>query len=69
MQYTEEDLEVLDIDWFAIDSSGSIAHFITTGKGFIPDSVLSSRTEGNFGGIYFKSKTCNWCESFRSTLA
>ena len=42
MKYSEEDLETLDIDWFASDKNKNIAHFASAGIGFIPETIVSS---------------------------
>ncbi|WP_368185457.1 hypothetical protein [Aestuariibius sp. HNIBRBA575] len=36
MLYDAEDSVGLDIDWFAVDTEGKIAHFATGGVGFLP---------------------------------
>lgn len=34
--------ECEDLDWYAVDKSGCIAHFATGGRGFLPHSVKTS---------------------------
>jgi hypothetical protein len=41
----EEDEAGLDLDWFAIDAQGAIAHFTTGGCGALPRSVAASRDD------------------------
>src|SRR4051812_29683494 len=39
---SETDEAVTNLDWFAVDSSGAIGHFTTSGVGAIPESVQES---------------------------
>jgi len=37
-----DNLQGIDLDWFAKDCSGNVALFATAGEGFIPQHVLST---------------------------
>jgi hypothetical protein len=39
------EVEGIEFDWFAVDSSGSLALFATAGAGFVPSLVLSHAGE------------------------
>ena len=41
MTYENDELTTLDIDWFAVDAVGRIAHFATAGTGFVPEKSKS----------------------------
>ncbi|GLR13037.1 hypothetical protein GCM10007907_18270 [Chitinimonas prasina] len=49
------DLEVLDITWFAVDATGSIAAFASAGSGVVPLSIMQSFGEMEFLFKYFSS--------------
>ena len=53
MSYTEADIDVFDIDWFAIDLDGFIGHFASAGK-VIPASVASSKVDNEELNHYFR---------------
>jgi hypothetical protein len=42
---TDIEEETEDIDWFAADRAGSIAHFASGGRGFIPASIKASKED------------------------
>lgn len=42
MEMDEEFLEINDLDWFASYKNGMLAHFATSGRGYVPVSVRRS---------------------------
>lgn len=40
---SEIELEVMDIDWFAVDEDGALGHFTSGTSGLLPPSVISSK--------------------------
>lgn len=42
---TDLEEETEDLDWFAIDRNGDIAHFASGGRGFLPPAVMSSEDD------------------------
>jgi hypothetical protein len=55
MDITDEDEEIEDFEWFAIDSTGAVAYFTSGGRGFLPQSVKTSRTDLEKIANYFNS--------------
>ena len=45
MRYTNIDLQILDIMWFAIDRSGHIGAFTNGGINIVPEFVCCSKEE------------------------
>lgn len=54
MEYTEHDQISLDLDWFAIDGEGQIAHFASAGRP-LPKSVSQSQEDNTFVSEFFRS--------------
>ncbi len=54
MRYTEEMQETLDVDWFAIDRYGNVAHFASAG-GRLPESICESREDNETLITFFRS--------------
>lgn len=42
---TEEDEAAADLDWFAVDAQGAVAHFTTGGCGALPRGVAASKED------------------------
>ncbi|WP_256573813.1 hypothetical protein [Pseudomonas sp. NFACC04-2] len=42
MEMDDEFLEVNDLDWFASFEDGTLAHFATGGRSFVPQAVRNS---------------------------
>lgn len=53
MRYTEIDLEIEDVMWFAIDQRGHIGCFTSGGHGNIPEFVCRSREDNEAICDYF----------------
>lgn len=43
MRITKEELEYLDITWFAVDKQGRIIELTSVGSGHIPEFICKSR--------------------------
>jgi hypothetical protein len=54
MRYTEDMQEAFDVDWFATDKYGNVAHFTSAG-GKLPDSVCASKEDNERLLSFFKS--------------
>jgi hypothetical protein len=54
MDYTEQEQASLDLDWFAVDSEGQIAHFASAGRP-LPKSVSQSQEDNKFVSNFFRS--------------
>lgn len=46
MEFTEEQQRTLDIDWYAVDSAGELAHFTSAGSK-LPPSIAISEAEND----------------------
>lgn len=47
-------LDTIDLDWFAVDQNGNLAHFASGGSGFVPNDIKSSLTDvGLFADYVF----------------
>lgn len=47
MRITEEELEYLDITWFAVDKYGRILELTSAGSGHIPEFICESKENAN----------------------
>lgn len=54
MTISDVRLETEDIDWFAIDLQGHIAHFASGGFGFVPPSIADHGEDINLVMSYFR---------------
>ena len=53
MRYTEIDLQIWDIRWFALDKNGYIGAFTSGGTNVVPEFVCRSREETEILERYF----------------
>lgn len=53
MRFTEEELEYLDITWFAVDKYGRILELTSAGSGYIPECVCESKENAKLLENYF----------------
>lgn len=59
MRFTEEELEYLDITWFAVDKYGRILELNSAGSGLIPEFICESKANANILEDYFENKASN----------
>jgi hypothetical protein len=55
MVISDEDQEVTDFDWFAVDKDGRVGHFTTGGDGVFPRTVAASSDELQFITDFFQN--------------
>jgi hypothetical protein len=63
MKITDVQEETEDLDWFAVDRSGAVAHIATGGMGFLPDTVKESFEDLNRLKNFFRSLADNRCQA------
>jgi hypothetical protein len=54
MEFTDNEQMTLDLDWFATDSAGHLAHFASAGRP-LPVSVAASKEENSLVREFFRS--------------
>jgi hypothetical protein len=59
MRITKEELEYLDITWFAVDKYGRILELTSAGSGHIPEFICESKENANILEDYFENKAIN----------
>lgn len=73
-KFTSEELTTLDLDWFAIDSTGIVGHFTSSGTIAVPTSVSASkeRLEEIYQWMYRRPREVDqhaFCESAKKYSA
>lgn len=58
MEYTDDEQATLDLDWFAVDGAGEIAHFASAGRP-LPRSVSQSKENNTFVREFFRALAAN----------
>lgn len=53
MRITEFDLQIEDLEWYALDENDNIALFTSGGTGNVPEFICKSREKLNMIGDYF----------------
>ena len=66
--YTKEMQSALDIDWFAVDSSGNIAHF-ASGGGRLPFSIANAKEDNEFVGEFIRENITDTNDFLLSAIA
>lgn len=64
MRITKEELEYLDITWFAIDKHGRILELNSAGSGHIPEFICKSKENAEILENYFENKASNFFVDF-----
>ena len=59
MRIIEEELEYLDITWFAVDKYGRVLELTSAGSGHIPEFICESKENANILEDYFENKASN----------
>lgn len=59
--YTALDMEIMDIDWYAVDQSGYIAHFMSGVYGKLPQFIQRDRQRNEWLHEFFSNSLPEMC--------
>lgn len=63
MRITEFDLQIEDLEWYAIDENNNIAFFTSGGFGYVPEFICKSRENLDIVSSYFDALDNNFTKA------